>query len=221
MLSQKTILLYCAGLVLLAGVGISVYYSFYHDKNTTKSVVDVKITGPQATGQYVEVNSATAYASPTSFSSDSSIIAAGYDVPVHVNLFSTKKITQIAIEELRLNDLVAIGSCNIKDKDASFSTYAPGAIQMGYISFDLSCNTGITYTQESVLSTLGTFDGIKLLSYAGITPDNLTRSYNFDIALKFDDNTMTKKSFSGTISGSALWNGNFGAATISGEKDRF
>lgn len=62
---------------------------------------------------------------------------------------------------------------------------------------------------------------MKLLSYAGITPASLSRSLSFDVAVKFDDGTMSKKTFTGTVSGQKLYNGDFGAGTLTGEKETF
>ena len=224
-MSLKMIVLSCAtGVVVLGGAGFGIYkYISAKDggKNSgTASVSDEKITGKQADGKNVEVNSAHIDASPINFGTEE-MVDAGYTSTTSLNLYSDKKMSKVAFEELEVANLEALGDCTTSEKDASVSTYIPGAQQAGYIRFKLTCRTGVSYSVRGVLDTTGEWSGLKLLSYGGLTPSALARSLVFDVAVKFDDGTITKKSFSATISGQKLWNGDFGAGTISGEKEKF
>lgn len=220
-MSLKMIVLSCAGgVVILGGAGFGIYKYVSSKSNDTAKVVEAKITGPQSSGQNVEVSRATLDASPTNFGTEE-IVNAGYTATTYVNLYSEKKMAKVALEELKVDNLEALGDCTTIEKDTSVSTYYSGVQQAGYINFKLSCRTGVSYSVRSVLDTGGEWSGMKLLSYGGLTPPSLARSLTFDVAVKFDDGTMTKKSFNGTISGQKLFNGDFGAGSLSGEKDKF
>ncbi|MEI7792480.1 MAG: hypothetical protein WCI57_03295 [Candidatus Berkelbacteria bacterium] len=218
-MSLKVILL-SLGVVVLAGAGYGAYRYFGSSSDKVENSAP-KITGKQATTKNVTVTRADISPGATNFSSDQAVVIAGYTAPVAVIANSTVQMEKVALEELKINNLDASGDCTVTDKDASVSTFIPGMGQMGYINFTLSCRTGVTYTVDSVLSTGSEWSGMKLLSYAGITPASLSRSLSFDVAIKFQDGTMTKKTFSGTISGQKLFNGDFGAGTLSGLKETF
>ena len=214
------VILFSLGVVVLAGAG----YGAYRYLGSSSSNVEnpgPKITGKQATTKNVTITRADISPGPTNFSSDAEVVIAGYTAPVAVIVNSTVKMEKVALEELKIINLEASGDCTVIDKDASVSTFIPGTGQMGYINFTLSCRTGVTYTVDSVLSTGSEWSGMKLLSYAGVTPPSLSRSLSFDVAIKFEDGTMTKKTFTGTVSGQKLYNGDFGAGTLSGEKETF
>lgn len=220
-MSLKMIVLCCAGgAVILGGVGYGVYKYASSGNSDAAAVSEVRITGTQATGQNITVKDAFLDASPVNWGTEE-VVNAGYTSTVNVRLDSGKKISKVALEELKVDNLQALGDCTTTEKDASTSTYIPNINQQGYISFKLSCRTGVSYSVRGVLDTTGEWSGGKLLSYGGITPSALSRSLSFDVAVKFDDGTMTKKSFSGTISGQKLWNGDFGAGSLSGQSDSF
>jgi hypothetical protein len=218
-MSLKVILL-SLGVVVLAGAGYGAYRYFGSNNNIIANS-EPKITGKQASAKNVTITRADIQPSPTNFSSDSAVVIAGYTAPVAVIVDSTVKMEKVALEELKINNLDASGDCTVTDKDASVSTFIPNMGQMGYVNFNLSCRTGVTYTVDSILGTGSEWSGMKLLSYAGITPASLARSLSFDVAIKFDDGTMTKKTFTGAISGQALFNGDFGAGTLSGLNETF
>ncbi|MFZ2125317.1 MAG: hypothetical protein WA087_00955 [Candidatus Saccharimonadales bacterium] len=221
----KNIVLIIASVVVVGGGGYAVYNASVagnnKTQNNTESTTDEKITGTQAEGENVEVYSALLQASPANFATDDKNVVSGYRAPAQVTLHSGKKMAKVAIEELHVNNLNAVGDCNVSDKKASVGTYTSGVQQAGYASFDMTCRTGVNYTVESILETVGTYDSSKLLSYGGLTPASLTRSISFDIAVKFDDGTMTKKTFKGNISGATLSNGDFGAGSIGGDGEMF
>jgi hypothetical protein len=218
-MSLKVILL-SLGVVVFAGAGYGTYRYFGSSSDSIANS-EPKITGKQATAKNLTITRADIQPGATNFSNDAEVVIAGYTAPVAVIVNSTVKLEKVALEELKINNLEATGDCTVTDKDASTSTFIPGMGQMGYINFTLSCRTGVTYTVDSVLSTGSEWSGMKLLSYGGITPLSLSRSLSFDVAVKFDDGTMSKKTFTGTISGQKLYNGDFGAGTLSGEKETF
>lgn len=208
------------GVVVLAGAGYGAYRYFGSSSDKIENS-EAKITGKQATAKNVTVTRSDMSPGATNFSNDADVVIAGYTTPVAVIVDSTVKMEKIALEDLKINNLNATGDCTVTDRDASVSTFISGMEQMGYINFTLSCRTGVTYTVDSVLSTGSEWSGMKLLSYAGITPASLSRSLSFDVAIKFEDGTITKKTFTGTISGQKLYNGDFGAGTLSGLKETF
>lgn len=223
----KNIIILVSAVVVIGGVGYGVYNASTSKTNDTTSnttsnnKTTEKITGKQAEGKNVEVYLALIQPSPTNLSNDANIINAGYSAPVQITLHSGKKMAIVALEELHINNLNAVGDCTTSDKDESVGTYSAGIQQLGHISFKLTCRTGVTYTVESILATGSSFDSSELLSYGGLTPASLTRSLSFDVAVKFDDGTMTKKSFKGNISGTKLAKGDFGAGTLTGEGEKF
>jgi hypothetical protein len=217
-MSLRVILFYCAGVVVLGGAGWGTYS--YFNTGSDDVAAEVKIAGPQASGQNVTVYDARIDASAVNFGTEE-IVNAGYTATTYINLRSSKKMAKVALEDLKIDNLSAIGDCSTSDKDASVDTYIPNMDHFGYISFKETCRTGVSYSVDSVLATSGEWSGSKLLSYAGLTPEALTRSLTFDVAVKFEDGTMTKKSFSGKINGSVLFKGDFGAGSLSGSKDKF
>lgn len=222
-MSVKIIILSVLSAAVVGGAGYGIY-SAIQKSNVVDEVISVSdepITGAQAEGQNVTIFRASVQSSPVNFSNTQEEVIAGYTAPTYINLRSAKKMEKVAMEKLKIDNLDAVGDCTVTEKEASVGVYSPGAQQLGYISFKLSCRTGITYTLDSVLSTGGSWEGSKLLSYGGITPSGLTRSLSFDIAVKFEDGTMTKKTLSGRIDGTKLSNGDFGSGTISGEGELF
>lgn len=220
---MKIIILSVLSVAVLGGAGYGIYRAVQNNNKEDEvvSITEEPIAGPQAEGQNVTVFRASIQAGAVNFSSTQEEIIAGYSAPTYINLRSAKKMEKVAMENLKIDNLNAVGDCTVTEKDASVAAYAPGAPQLGYVSFKLSCRTGVTYTLNSVLNTGSSWEGSKLLSYGGLTPAMLTRSLSFDVAIKFDDGTMTKKTFSGAIDGAKLSNGDFGSGTISGEGELF
>ena len=216
-MSLKIILL-SLGTVVLTGAGYGVYH--YMATKDSNSVTEEKITGVQATAKNITVSEARIDASPINFGTEE-VVDAGYTATAYVKLNSTTKLSKVALEELKVNNLNALGDCTTSEKDASIDTFIPGMGHRGYISFKLTCRTGVSYSVDNVLATSGEWSGSKLLSYGGLTPSSLSRSLTFDVAVKYDDGTMTKKSFNGTISGQTLYNGDFGAGSLSGDGESF
>lgn len=215
--ATKVILL-SLGVVVLGGAGYSAYH--YIATKDSDSTVEAKITGVQATAKNITVTEARIDAGAVNYGTEENIVA-GYTATAYVKLNSTTKLSKVALEELKVNNLSALGDCTTSEKDASIDTFIPSIGQRGYISFKLSCRTGVSYSVDSVLATSGEWSGMKLLSYAGLTPGALQRSLTFDVAAKYDDGTIARKSFNGTISGQTLFNGDFGAGSLSGQGDSF
>ena len=216
------VILFSIGVVVLSGAGY-VSYHFISRKNieTVNKVVDAKVTAPQAKEKNILVKDARVDAYAISFAGNSDTIDAGYVATAHVGLSSKKKMVKIAMEDLKIDNLDASGDCTTSEKSAVPATYIPGSDQLGDVNFKLSCHSGVTYSQKDVLSSTGKYDGAKMLSYGGLTPAALGRSLTFNVSVLFDDDTMTKESFSGTISGQKLFDGEFGAGSLSGRGDNF
>ena len=223
-MTLKPIVLGGAVIVIIGLTGVGIY--MHNQSNTSASKTlsassEENISGAQAAGQNVEIHSLTLQTSATNLSNDGDTVSAGYSSLFNLMLLSGKEMTKIAIEDMKVDNLNATGDCQTNNKDVSVSQFVAGSEQMANATFNLVCRTGVSYSQAEVLSSTGEFDGGKMLSYGGLTPDAMTRSLTLNVAVKFADGTMTKKELTGRIDGQKLFNGSFGAGTISGEGEKF
>jgi hypothetical protein len=226
-MSLKAVAIRLAAVAVLSGVGYGAYQVATTAKDKERAVgkkestSSAPITGPQAAGQNVLVKGLQFDVGPRNLSGDEEVIVAGYSGNVSVSLYSDKQMSQIALEDLVVNNLNALGDCTVSEKDASVDAYTQGETHLGLVIFKIICRTGISYTRESVLAKKGSYEGSQLLSHGGLTPEGVSRSLSFNVVIKFDDGTITKKSFSGKIDGAMLSNGAFGAGKLAGLGEKF
>ncbi|MFA6391699.1 MAG: hypothetical protein WCW66_03000 [Patescibacteria group bacterium] len=167
-----------------------------------------------AAGKYATIDSTYATVSAKEFST-TKIHEPGYYMLGHVSVKTTSEASAVAAENVSINNMSAMGTCETVSNTSNLGTWISGSeTQASSVEVRVECRPGVIYNEDDIIDTTGSHDSSNILKYANHTSASINRILSFNVVVTYKDGTTASTPITVSMDPNKLMVNDFGAGMI-------